>query len=94
MKRFQRLESGETQRAQSPLEEFAQVPFAALAEYFRSHPPSVERRTALELEIDARGFDASKPTRPLAMHDLLHPAKAVTGPNDAQIVSPVVSPIL
>ena len=75
MKRFQRLEPGETQRAQSPLEEFAQVPFAALAEYFRSHPPSAERRTALEVEIAVRGFDVSRATRPLATHDLLHPAK-------------------
>jgi len=67
LRRFQQLEPADTQRAASPIEEFAEVPFSALAEYFRSHPPASERRAALEGEISARGWDSSRPLRPLGI---------------------------
>lgn len=70
MKRFQRLEPKGTQRANSPVEEFAQVPFDALLEYFRSHPPAAERLAALQTEIAARGYDPLQTTRPLAIRSV------------------------
>jgi len=63
MKRFQQLEPVQNPKAASPLEEFAEVPFTALVEYFQSHPPASERLTALQKEILEQHLDASKPER-------------------------------
>jgi len=62
--RFQQVESDYTQHTDSPLEEFAGLPFSALLEYFRSHPPAAERRAALQMEASARGWNLSQAVRP------------------------------
>ena len=62
--RFQQVESDYTQRADSPIEEFAGLPFSTLMEYFRSHPPASERRAALQTEAFTRGWDLSQAVRP------------------------------
>ena len=66
MKRFEQLQPENAKRADSPVEEFGQVPFDALQEYFRSHPSAAERLAALETEIAARGYNPLQMTRPLA----------------------------
>jgi beta-barrel assembly-enhancing protease len=70
MKRFEELESREAGGSQSPVEEIAKVPFSALEEYFRSHPPASERRAALEREISARNWNESIPVRPLSIRNI------------------------
>jgi beta-barrel assembly-enhancing protease len=70
MKRFEKLESDYSERAASPIGEFAQVPFGALVEYFRSHPPASERLAALQKEITANGWNASQPVRPLLIRPI------------------------
>jgi predicted Zn-dependent protease len=70
MKRFEQLEPNNARRANSPVEEFAQVPFDALQEYFRMHPSAVERIAAMQTEITARGYDTSQKTRPLAIRSI------------------------
>jgi len=66
--RFQQVESDYTERAGSPIEEFARLPFSALMEYFQSHPPAAERRAALEKEASARGWNLSQSVRPFRIH--------------------------
>jgi predicted Zn-dependent protease len=70
MKRFEKLEPENAKRANSPVGEFAQVPFDALQEYFRSHPSPAERLAALEVEITSRGYDQSQSIRPLAIRSI------------------------
>jgi len=70
MKRFEKLESENAPRADSPVAEFAQAPFDALREYFRSHPPAAERLAALEAEINSRAYNQLQPTRPLAIRSI------------------------
>lgn len=66
MDRFERLEAQYQQpRAGSPIEEIAGIPISALEEYFRSHPPASERKTALEREIRARNWGEMAAERPL-----------------------------
>jgi predicted Zn-dependent protease len=65
MKCFEQLEPGSVRRAGSPVEEAAEVPFSALQEYFRSHPPAAERRAAVENEIAIRGWNSSAAVRPM-----------------------------
>lgn len=62
--RFQKFEPDYTERADSPVEEFAGLPFSALMEYFRSHPPASERLVAIQKEASARGWDLSHAVRP------------------------------
>jgi beta-barrel assembly-enhancing protease len=70
MKRFEQLEPSNAKRANSPVEEFAQVPFDALQEYFRTHPSAVERIAAMQTEITDRGYDISQKTRPFVIHSI------------------------
>jgi predicted Zn-dependent protease len=65
MEKFEKLEAQGAQEAGSPVGEMAGLPLAALQEYFRSHPPAVERKAALESEIRERGWNASAPVRAL-----------------------------
>ena len=66
MDRFEKLEAqGAAEPGRSPIDEIAGLPFAALQEYFRLHPPAVERKAALEGEIRAMGWNESAPVRPL-----------------------------
>jgi predicted Zn-dependent protease len=68
MEHFEQLEAESQQRqAGSPIVEIEQVPFAALREYFRSHPPESERIAALETEIRAMNWNESAPVRPLVI---------------------------
>ncbi len=72
MDRLQSLEAQYQQpRAGSPIEEIAGVPVSALQEYFRSHPPTSERKAALEREIRARNWNEAAPERPLAIRRAL-----------------------
>jgi predicted Zn-dependent protease len=66
MKRFEKMEAQSERRpAGSPIGEIAQLPYGALEEYFRSHPPAAERIAALEIEIRARNWNELAPVRPL-----------------------------
>ncbi len=68
MQRLEKLEAqSQQQTSGSPIGEIAQLPFGALQEYFRSHPPASERIAALEIEIRARNWIESAPLRPLAI---------------------------
>jgi predicted Zn-dependent protease len=67
MARFEKLEAQIQQKTGSPIGEIAQMPFGALQEYFRSHPPASERKAALETEIRARNWNESAPVRPLTI---------------------------
>jgi predicted Zn-dependent protease len=74
MSRFEALKKKDqelqaAQRAGSPLEEFAQVPFASIEEYFRSHPPAAERRAAMEAEIRSQGWVLG-PQRPFVLRPI------------------------
>lgn len=67
MQRFEKLEALYQQgRAGSPIEEIAEVPFDAIEEYFRSHPPASDRRSALQIEIREKNWNELAPVRPLA----------------------------
>lgn len=70
MRRFEKLESDYSEHAHSPIGEFAQVPFSALVEYFRSHPPATERREMLQREIKANEWNTAQPLRPLAVRSI------------------------
>lgn len=70
MKRFEKLESGYSEHAASPIGEFAELPVSALVEYFRSHPPASERLAMLDTEISANGWNASQPVRPLEIRPI------------------------
>lgn len=70
MQRFEKLESGYSEHAHTPIGEFAEVPFSALVEYFRSHPPAAERREMLQREIKENGWNGEKPLRPLAIRSI------------------------
>ena len=70
MKRFEKLERGSSEHAGSPIREFAEVPFSALVEYFRSHPPAAERLALLEKEIRANGWNASQAVRALEIRPI------------------------
>ena len=65
MKRFIHLQRATYQPAASPLDELMRVPIASLREYFRSHPPAPERISAMERQIQARGWNAAQPMRPM-----------------------------
>jgi predicted Zn-dependent protease len=68
MDNFEKLEAKNgAEPPLSPIDEIAGVPFAALQEYFRSHPPASERKAALESEIQKSGWNRSAPVRPLKM---------------------------
>ena len=74
MSRFEKMEKDEqqregTNRAGSPIEEFAQIPLAALQEYFRSHPPAAERRAAMESEIRSQGWP-QRSQRPFVLRSI------------------------
>jgi len=73
MSRFEKFEKEQQQqeanRAGSPIEEFAQIPIAALQDYFRSHPPAAERRAAMEAEIRSQGWILG-PQRPLVLRPI------------------------
>jgi Zn-dependent protease with chaperone function len=62
---FEELRPRAVRTADSPAAEVARLPLQSLSEYFLSHPPADDRIAALEREILAHGWDASKPTRPL-----------------------------
>jgi beta-barrel assembly-enhancing protease len=66
MEDFEKLEAQTAPGpAPSPIDEIAGVPWAALQEYFRSHPPATERKAALESEIRKMGWNGWAPVRPL-----------------------------
>jgi predicted Zn-dependent protease len=68
LQRFEKLEAhSQEQSPGSPIGEIAQLPFGALQEYFRSHPPASDRIAALEIEIRSRNWNGSAPVRPLAI---------------------------
>jgi beta-barrel assembly-enhancing protease len=68
MERFEKLEEQAQQQApSSPIGEIVELPFGALQEYFRSHPPASERKAALETEIRSKNWNESAPVRPLAI---------------------------
>jgi len=68
-RRFERLRPAAYGGAASPVTEILGIPLASLREYFRSHPPPAERIDALEKEIRARGWDAGRAQRPLAVRE-------------------------
>src|SRR6185437_177945 len=70
MKRFEKLESDYSEHAASPIGEFAEVPFSALVEYFRSHPPAAERLAMLQREIGANGWNTGRPVRPFEIRPI------------------------
>lgn len=70
MKRFEQLESNYSEHATTPIGEFAQVPFSALVEYFRSHPPAAERREVLEREIKANDWNAAQRMNPFEIQPI------------------------
>lgn len=70
MKRLEKLKPENAKRANSPVAEFAQAPFDALQEYFRSHPPAAERLAALEAEITSRTYRQSQTTRAFAVRSI------------------------
>ena len=51
--------------ASSPLEEVARIPLQSLREYFRSHPPPLERRAALLDHIRRHGWNDGQEQTPL-----------------------------
>lgn len=65
MKRFVRLQQATYQPAASPLDELMRVPIASLREYFRTHPPAQDRIQAMEKQIQARGWNAAQPVKPM-----------------------------
>ena len=65
MKRFIRLQRAAYQPAASPLDELMRVPIASLREYFRTHPPALDRVQVMEKQIQARGWDTAQPMRPM-----------------------------
>lgn len=71
MKRFEKIDAEYSEHANSPVDEAAGVPFSALVEYFRSHPPVAERLAQLEREIRQNGWNTAQPLRPLAIGPLL-----------------------
>lgn len=71
MKRFQKLESNYSEHAHTPIGEVAQVPFSAIAEYFRSHPPAAERLAMINKEIKANGWNSVQSQRPLEIRSVV-----------------------
>lgn len=71
MTRLETMEGEYSENTGSPVAEAAGMPWSAMAEYFRSHPPGRERRAQLEKEIRANGWNAGGPLRPLAIRSLL-----------------------
>jgi predicted Zn-dependent protease len=72
MKRFEKLEAEESdpnRRADSPVEEIAQVSVKSLDQYFLSHPPASERLTAMEVEIKSQGWPDA-PQRALTIRNI------------------------
>jgi predicted Zn-dependent protease len=65
LRRFDLLYSRRRAPAASPVEEILAIPAQALGEYFRSHPPAHERLAIIEKEIAARGWDVSRPQKPM-----------------------------
>lgn len=70
MKRFEKLEAEYSGKEATPLEGLTSVPFSALTEYFRSHPPASERRTALQAQIVARHWGDSTALRPFLIQNI------------------------
>ena len=72
MKRFEKLETEESaakHRADSPVEEIAQVSVKSLDQYFLSHPPAGERLAAMESEIKSQGWPET-PQRALTIRNI------------------------
>lgn len=59
-----KVDGSNTQGPNSPVEEAVGLPFDALREYFRSHPPAEERRIQITKLIQAEHWDRP-PLRPL-----------------------------
>ena len=66
-RRFDLLYGRGPRAVESPVEELARVPFDALREYFRTHPPSRERIATIEREIARRGYRTAAPRKPLTI---------------------------
>lgn len=66
MERFEKMEAQSQPRPPgTPIGEIARLPYGALEEYFRSHPPAAERIAALQTEIRAKNWNEFAPVRPL-----------------------------
>ena len=64
--KFAQFSRGARDDADSPLQEVARIPLQSLQEYFRSHPPPLERRAALEQVIASHPrWQVDQPQRPL-----------------------------
>jgi Tfp pilus assembly protein PilF len=70
MKRFEKLEAEYSEKETTPLDGLTSVPFSALTEYFRSHPPASERRAALQAQIVARHWNDSTALRPFLIRNI------------------------
>ena len=70
MKRLDRLSRPASTPGVSPVEEIAKVPAQALQEYFRSHPPTRERLSALEAEIASNHWNPEQAQRSLAVRPI------------------------
>jgi beta-barrel assembly-enhancing protease len=72
MKRLEKLEAEQSdpnRRADSPIEEIAQVSIESLGQYFQSHPAASERLAAMQSEITSQGWPET-PQRPLSIRPI------------------------
>ncbi len=70
MRRLEKIDRDLRESPGSPIEEFANMPFQSLQEYFRSHPPAAERRQYLEQIVASRGWSADAPVRAYALRPI------------------------
>jgi len=70
MQRFERMDREMKRATGSPIEEFANVPLQSLQEYFRSHPPAVERFLALQQVVTSRRWNFNAPVRPYGLRPM------------------------
>lgn len=70
MRRLEKIDHDLRESPGSPIEEFANMPFQSLQEYFRSHPPAAERRQYLEQIIASRNWNPNATVRPYALRPI------------------------